>query len=86
MRLAIAVLTATLGLAACGSNCKKACENIAAVCAEEFTAQGKTFDVAHCTDSCQNNLDGCKNMDQQESCTAEAKTCRDLDKCPACLQ
>ena len=79
-------VVAALCLAACPSNCKTACENVQTVCADQFKSQGTEFDVNHCTDSCESNLDGCKNMDEQESCLVDAKLCGDLQRCPGCLQ
>jgi hypothetical protein len=86
MRWILCLTAAALALAGCSSTCKQACDNAAQVCAATFAAEGTTFDANNCADSCNNNLDGCKNMGEQEDCVLAAKTCEDLQKCPACSQ
>ncbi len=86
MRRILGLLGAVLLSAGCPSDCRKACENVNQICAAEFQAQGETFDVDHCTSSCDQNLDGCKNMDEQASCVSEKTACAQLQTCPACLQ
>ncbi len=86
MKVLLPAAAAALVLAACPSNCKQACENVARICAEQYAASGETFDPEACTGVCEANLDACKNMAEQESCVAEATACSDLQKCPSCLQ
>jgi len=86
MKILLPIVGAALLLTACPSRCREACENAAKICAEQFAATGKTFDVNTCANECEWNLDGCKNLGDQESCVAEATQCGDLEKCPGCVQ
>ena len=80
------ILSAALFLGGCKSNCKTACDNLQKICGDAFHAQGVTFDAAACADGCSNNLDGCKNMNEQEDCVSAATVCDQLEKCPSCSQ
>ncbi|MGC4114437.1 MAG: hypothetical protein QM765_07460 [Myxococcales bacterium] len=73
-------------VAACPSQCKQACENVGKICAAEYEASGETFSVESCTGVCEANLDGCKNMGEQEQCVLEKTACIQLQKCPGCMQ
>ena len=72
-------------LAACGNSCKQACENAAAICAAQFAQQDASFNSSKCTTDCEGNVGGCRNISDQQSCVGNAKTCKDLQLCPACL-
>ncbi|HEY3448981.1 MAG TPA: hypothetical protein VGK67_21650 [Myxococcales bacterium] len=86
MKVLVPAAAATLLLAACPSNCKQACENVNKICAAQYEAEGVKFDVDACTGVCESNLDGCKNMPEQESCVATRETCSALQTCPGCTQ
>lgn len=86
MKVLLTAVSAALLLAACPSQCQQACENVAKICAEQYAAQGEAFDVGACKGVCEANLDGCKNMAEQESCVASAAACADLQRCPGCTQ
>lgn len=85
MRLlpALAAIAAVALLTGCTTNCRSACQHVANIC---FADAGMTFDVQRCTTSCDENLDGCKNMSDQRSCVGNAQTCSALKRCPGCLQ
>jgi hypothetical protein len=79
------ILFASL-LGACGTDCKKACDHAALICSDAFAKAGLSFDAKKCADTCSDNLDGCKNMSDQESCVLKAATCPDIKMCPGCIQ
>ena len=84
--LTLTLAAAALALPACNTGCKKACDHISQVCATDFASQGVSFDADHCTSACSDNLDGCKNMGEQEDCVTAAQSCAEVQKCPTCLQ
>jgi hypothetical protein len=84
MKIKIAVIIASaLLVAGCSDNCAKACQNAHDVC---LSGEGAfDVDVSSCTSYCEDNVDGCKNLDAQSSCLLAATACTDLEKCPTCL-
>jgi len=83
-RLLVGLLVGSaLLLGGCTNDCRKACEKIQTLC---DGANGFKLDLESCVSNCENNLDGCKNQGEQESCVLAATTCRALEACPGCLQ
>ena len=84
--LARALAAAALVLGAgCGSNCRKACEHVAALCSADG-GELPNFNVDQCTSDCEGNVNACRNLDTQVNCFVNAQVCEDLQSCPACME
>lgn len=71
-------------LAACGASCEDACENVVAICADDFRESQLPFDVPHCVESCESNQAGCDGIEEETACVASAQKCSDLAGCTRC--
>ncbi|MFN7131088.1 MAG: hypothetical protein ACK4N5_03345 [Myxococcales bacterium] len=81
LRSALLIVALSPFASGCGPSCEDACENVQRICAEDFKAADLTFDVARCTESCEENVGGCADKDAQVACVAGAKACGDLQSC-----
>lgn len=81
MKMRALLACVLFGAAACGDDCKSACDHAAKICTGTVAV-----DTASCTSTCQNNLNACKNLGDQTSCVLKAATCDDLQTCPTCLE
>lgn len=81
---ALPLLLATTLLAGCAADCQDACENVAEICAADFVAEGISFDVARCEESCRTREADCAALDEEVACVASASACADLSGCERC--